>query len=490
MEITSSSNAQSSPIAEAFFRPLSYEHREIFAAATKFINGFEIIPVSVFENEKTPEHLQFLCKVSFPSSPIIWEWVFGIRTQEEQHRLDEHHYPLIQLANQLLINPQLLHSIEEALQKAKFYAKQHISKQVYTSIDEHLNKNGWPETIGQFFLYLNEISKSSSLQITLTDNEQHTEQYINLGLHFYWLLQQEITVDQNTQYLYNHRNHINGFNFKHWAEQFMYSWGTYLQSPSSLTQLRNEINTFFNESMYLKGSMATHWHCYQDYLDLSLPDSDPKSGISTYRSIDTPNTNDSVSAPSDCYFNQEQVIDKNGQFHSILIAPHYKTQSIHQLLGNTPYNHYFYNGKIVHYSIPQNNYASIHAPVIGTLLHTAFSIGTENQLVQYRKGQFTITETEDYGGFSYASSKGVLIFDTKDIGKVALIAIGDSVKNGVALATELQGRAVCKGYQLGSFKSNHGQLLLLFENPDIAIFQHKNSINSQYEYGNSIGKYR
>ena len=147
-----------------------------------------------------------------------------------------------------------------------------------------------------------------------------------------------------------------------------------------------------------------------------------------------------------------------------------KTTSMDELsdlLAGSTYQDIFVGGKAIHWVLDVFDYHRFHAPCAGTVIEcrTIEGIHAGGGVIiwdveqhRYRYAQLAAT------GFQSLETRGVLIMDTVDFGRIALVAVGIQQVSSVVWNDSIQiGTKIEQGQELGLFQFGGSDILLLFE---------------------------
>lgn len=147
-----------------------------------------------------------------------------------------------------------------------------------------------------------------------------------------------------------------------------------------------------------------------------------------------------------------------------------KTTSIEEvtdLLAGSDYQDAFVGGKAVHWVLDVFDYHRFHAPCAGQVIECRTIEGIhagggviiwDAEQNRYRYDQLAAT------GFQSLETRGVLILDTADYGRIAMVAVGIQQVSSVVWNDAVQvGSWVEQGQELGLFQFGGSDILMLFE---------------------------
>ncbi len=273
----------------------------------------------------------------------------------------------------------------------------------------------------------------------------------NIG-YFYFLLDQPLDALKDKGYIYPSLQYEP--RVAAWLKDYNKAWGKYLSTSESwndsyyklaCSDARFELGTDRYES-------PEHWHCWNDFFARGLR-AELRNDVMTGLRKD----GHSFLSPSD---------------GEIAFAP-VKTASIANwldLLGDSPYRDCFAGGETTHIVLDVFDYHRFHAPCDGTILECKTIEGihagggviiwdeSENR---YRYDQLGVTD------FQMLETRGVLVLDTPDFGKIAMVAVGVQQVSSVQWTIPYTGHptpyTIRQGDELGYFKFGGSDIVLFFE---------------------------
>ena len=228
-----------------------------------------------------------------------------------------------------------------------------------------------------------------------------------------------------------------------WLRDYNKAWGERLNREDSwceesyrlaLGDSRFQLNTDRYES-------PEHWHCWNDFFARRLRRPLPVSGKGLISPCDGVITNAPV-----------------------------KTASINRwtdLLGDSPYRHVFADGDTFHITLDIYDYHRFHAPCTGQVLEckTIQGIHAGGGVIvwdetehRYRYERIGATD------FQMLETRGVLVLDTQDFGKMALVSVGVQQVSSVVWDEYVQvGADLHQGDELGRFLFGGSDVVMMFE---------------------------
>ena len=259
--------------------------------------------------------------------------------------------------------------------------------------------------------------------------------------YFYFLLDQPLEELKDNGYWYP------SLQYEHtiakWLTEYNKAWGEWLSSQDSwqdahyqlaLTDSRFELDTPRYES-------PANWHSWNDFFArrLRTPLIVPHKGLIS---------------PCD----------------GVLIDMPVKTTSVNNisdLLAGSTYIDSFADGKAIHWVLDVFDYHRFHAPCAGKVIECRTIKGIhagggviiwDAEQNRYRYAQLAAT------GFQSLETRGVLIMDTPEYGRIALVAVGIQQVSSVVWNDAIRvGVEIKQGQELGLFQFGGSDILLLFE---------------------------
>ncbi len=489
------------------YESLTKEDEAVFKQATEDVHGIVYKPISVSKQVVQGTNYRFRCEASAPPALVIWETTVDIfKPLDGSAHIEQHHRPILELAKQLAIDKTLQDALVTSINKAKHAAQAKLNPELYSAIDEEFKGFGWPINAREYIAYItqyskiipNEISSKKYPNAWKSDGTKngHNQKVFDLLCQFYWLINQEINVNGKTIVLQNYENPATGFYFANWVDNFDSLWGEFLNTPPSLTE--ESLASFEAAPPYHVQDSSEYkhtWNCFNDFFYRQLNGANPETGISPLRPIAAPDTNNIIAAPADATYRKEYDIDKNGNIPGITLKHTHEISSIEILLDGSPYANDFNNGTFVHYFLSPFDYHRFHTPVFGKILECrpvqgkAYLDVTIIDDASDQQGQFDAPDGAE-NGYEFTQARGIVIMETQDIGKVAIIPVGMAQVSSVHMY-DLAGKDVCKGYEFGKFAFGGSDIILLFEeNKNLELFKYDtNGDPIHFKYGEKVARW-
>ena len=264
----------------------------------------------------------------------------------------------------------------------------------------------------------------------------------NIG-YFYFLIDQPLEALKDRGYIYPSLQYEP--RVAQWLVEYNKAWGEWLSSADSWN------NTYYNlaradarfELDTDRYESPDNWHSWNDFFARRL-----REPLTSHLSPLT------FISPSD----------------GVIASAPVKTASIANwldLLGDSPYREVFADGETTHIVLDVFDYHRFHAPCDGTVLECKIIPGIhggggviiwDEAQGRYRYDQCGATD------FQMLETRGVLVLDTPDFGKVALVAVGVQQISSVVWADNFKlPIAIHQGDELGAFFFGGSDIILLFE---------------------------
>lgn len=391
------------------------------------------------------------------------------------------------LQKQISDDPLFGTALTASLLAANASAKSSLDPTLYNALDNLYNGSGWPVTPADYVTYLScfaQVIPSENTDIdfdpwqnTSTQNGYSQEIYDRL-CHFYWLVDQEVKGVS----LQNYTSAINTFSFAQWLDAYSAAWGSFLNTPESLTKGEGgTLQSFWNDPEYNLDDYSNdspNWQSFNTFFYRQL--NSLQADGSPMRPISNPDDNTFITSPADCTFKAIYQIDQNGNVldttgaaTSVTLKQTHSIGNIADLLGEgaSQYASDFYNGTFVHYFLSPFDYHRFHTPVSGNVLYLNAVPGNVYLAVNISEGQFDAPDSSD-DGYEFTQARGVMVIDTGDqqVGKVMVAPIGMAQVSSVNMYSEkLQGTHVKKGDEFGFFAFGGSDIIMLFQQPASAL---------------------
>jgi len=393
------------------------------------------------------------------------------------------HAPVVQELETLLEgNLELKAALLASLTIATGIAKEKLAPRLYNGLNQVFNGDAWPNTIEKYYDYLD-------LYVKLVPNEEVSAEYpdawksnltvngynqkvYDLLCQFYWL------VDQNEP---GSKVTIQSFpEFSAWLVKFSNVWGQFCTTTDSLTpdsKVSFKDNLMYNWELYADN--AATWTTFNEFFYREFNGAAPGTRITPLRPITDPTNNKTIIAPADCTFKANYPIDKDGNVindkgeqTSVNLKHTHSIGTVKDLLADSPYAEAFNGGTFVHYFLGPFDYHRFHTPVAGYVLESKALVGKVYLNVEMGDGQF---HAPDGGtnGYEFTQSRGLVVMDTVELGKVAILPIGMCQVSGVMMTPGLEGKEVVKGQEFGKFQFGGSDIIMLFEKSPEELYMFK-----------------
>lgn len=401
---------------------------------------------------------------------------------------------VLELKNLLDNDLALATALEISLSIASEKAAQDLDPELYNGLNEVFEGNAWPKDIFTYYKYLD-------LYVQLVPNEEVSENYPNawkstpdkngynqkvydLLCQFYWLVDQHAPNSSIT---------LQSFpKFADWLVDFANAWGEFCSTTDSLTPESKA--SFKNNKMYnwnLYSDNEASWDTFNTFFYREFNGAAPDTKISPLRPITSPGDNNTITAPADCTFKANYSIDANGDVidenfskTKVNLKHTHSIGSVTELLDDSEYADAFKGGTFVHYFLGPFDYHRFHTPVSGYVLESKAITGKVYLNVEMKDKQWDAPDGAE-NGYEFKQSRGLIILETEELGKVAILPIGMCQVSGVLMNTDLEGTSVVKGQEFGKFQFGGSDIIMLFEKKPEELYMFKedpghNAIHFQY----------
>lgn len=388
------------------------------------------------------------------------------------------------LQKQIEQDPVFAAALTASLVAANNNAQSSLDPELYAALNDLYSSYGWPVTPSDYLIYLTNFAQVipsentnpsyDPWQNTNSQNGYSQEVYDRL-CHFYWLVDQQV----DGLSLQDYTSTINSFSFAEWLVEYAAAWGSFLNTPESLTP--ETLQSFQNDPEYDLQDYSNdqpNWNSFNTFFYRQL--NSLQTDGSPMRPIANPYDNTIITSPADCTFKARykidssgNVIDSDGNTTRVTLKQTHSIGNINDLLGPeaSQYASSFYNGTFVHYFLSPFDYHRFHAPVNGKVLYLGAVQGNVYLDVNITDGQFDAPDSAK-DGYEFNQARGILVIDTGDdnVGKVAVAPIGMAQVSSVNMySDELQGQPVQKGQEFGYFAFGGSDIIMLFEQPASAL---------------------
>lgn len=267
--------------------------------------------------------------------------------------------------------------------------------------------------------------------------------------------------------------------YRSWLKKVAKSWGKYLDSEDSWNddylKIVEQEDTFgINKGWY---ESPSNWKTFNQFFARKLKDKSQRP----IASIDDASI---VTSPADACYQGMWSIDEDGYIEhkeGVQIKAK-KYSSIAELMGpNSQYRNAFNGGTLIHSFLNVYDYHRYHFPMAGTILEQNiidgdYAVGGSITWDPARKEYVLDCDTP---GWQSIETRGCVVIDTPDYGKVALLPIGMMPVTSINWSEGLSvGTSVAKGDELGYFLFGGSDYVILFQKgvkftPSVKNFSHQ-----------------
>lgn len=267
--------------------------------------------------------------------------------------------------------------------------------------------------------------------------------------------------------------------YRSWLKKVAESWGRYLDSTDSwndsyLKIIEQEDTFGINKGWY---EPSSNWKTFNQFFARKLKDKNQ-------RPIANPDDASVVTSPADACFQGMWSIDADGYIEhkaGVQIKAK-KYSSISELMGPaSKYKDAFNGGTLIHSFLNVYDYHRYHYPMSGTVLEVNlidadYAVGGSITWDPARKEYVLDCDTP---GWQSIETRGCVVIDTPDYGKVALLPIGMMPVTSINWTTDFAvGTKITKGDELGYFLFGGSDFVILFQkdvkfDPSVKEFSHQ-----------------
>lgn len=318
------------------------------------------------------------------------------------------------------------------------------------------------ETLEKYYQFLDSFVRWVP---TERGHDEHVGECLFQLARFYWLVDQPDGLELQ-QHVESHE--AKGNAFTRWLVDFANDWGSFLNTPESLT--RDSLLAFYDDPVFnvleyvgsvepRKGESPEHladrrwtqaqatWKSFNQFFSRETkPGLRPVAGMFDDRII---------CAPADFTFVMKTRISEDSK----ITVKGTHTYSVIDLLDNSPYRDRFKGGLFMHSFLSTFDYHRFRSPVRGTVLecrtiHAEVYLGVEIT-------QDLRLEVTDETGYQFSQTRGLIIWDSP-VGLVAALPMGMAQVSSVNM-TAVEGAYLNKGEEFGYFLFGGSDMILLFE---------------------------
>tara|TARA_B100000809_G_scaffold100594_2_gene99190 strand:+ start:610 stop:1893 length:1284 start_codon:yes stop_codon:yes gene_type:complete len=370
-----------------------------------------------------------------------------------------------------------------SLNVACIKANNTLDKDLYKAMNKELNGNAWPDTIEKYFNYLEQYVKmvpneSLSAEYPEAWKSSNTQNGYNQKVYdflcqFYWLIDQKVPDTELSMQSFE--------KFANWLVKFAQAWGSFLGTTASLTP--ESLKSFKDNPMYnfkLYADNESSWTTFNEFFYREFNGAAAGTKKSPLRPITDPTNNNTIVAPADCTYKENYPIDANGNVidnegakTSVSLKNTHSIGNVKELLDGSDYAEAFNGGTFVHYFLGPFDYHRFHTPVSGKILEIKKILGKVFLNVDLIDGQWDAPDGAGEG-YEFSQARGLVIMDTVELGKVAILPIGMCQVSGVLMNTDLKDKDVVKGQEFGKFQFGGSDIIMVFEKKPADLYMYKN----------------
>ncbi|CAG8473077.1 1223_t:CDS:1 [Paraglomus brasilianum] len=255
-----------------------------------------------------------------------------------------------------------------------------------------------------------------------------------------------------------------------WIVDYATSMGDFLSTPQSLTE--KSLQTFYTAQKY---NLDAYQVPEGGWLGHSFNELFARHFLPGTRPIDGPSNPAVIVSPADSVFDGAWDITQNS---TVTFTVKGLPWSIDELLAHSQYANEFAGGKFMHAFLAPYNYHRLHAPVGGKVLEATVIPGQAylKVVAKTHKGKLRLTpirkleqpdvvkelDAPDSPGYQFCQARGLIVIDSPEVGKVAVLPIGMAQVSSVQLSTH-KGANVKKGAELAYFQFGGSDVVVVFQ---------------------------
>lgn len=266
--------------------------------------------------------------------------------------------------------------------------------------------------------------------------------------------------------------------YRSWLKKMAVSWGQYLNSEDSWNddylKIVEKEDTFGLKKGWYED--PSHWKTFNQFFARKLknPEQRPIASVGDASVVVSPADaccQGVWSIDHDGYINQKDGVQIKAKKYS----------SIAELMGPSAYRDAFKGGTLTHSFLNVYDYHRYHFPVSGTVIEcnvidADYAVGGS---IKWDKQQGLYVLDCDTPGWQSIETRGCVVVDTQEFGKVALLPIGMMPVTSINWSDNVKvGAKVNKGDDLGYFLFGGSDFVIIFQEgatytPAVQPFSHQ-----------------
>lgn len=360
-------------------------------------------------------------------------------------------------------NPELKAMLEKA-----------IAKGVKINPDKHTNP---VQNLDEYYKFVDWTQHAMPWNVvTFTDNQDLFTR-IDQSLNYFFFINDIPLEELDGKGLYN--NSLQYYEpYRSWLKKMATSWGQYLGKEESWNDEYLKIVEKEDTFGLTKGwyEDPSNWKTFNQFFARKLknPEQRPIASVGD-ASV--------VASPADASYQGVWSIDEDGYIeqHNGVQIKAKKYSSIAELMGpNSAYRDAFKGGTLTHSFLNVYDYHRYHFPMSGTVLEcnlidADYAVGGNITWDAQKKLYVLDCDTP---GWQSIETRGCVVIDTKEYGKVALLPIGMMPVTSINWSDNVRvGAKVTKGEELGYFLFGGSDFVIIFQKgvhftPSVKDFAH------------------
>ncbi|TGO27368.1 hypothetical protein BPAE_0043g00410 [Botrytis paeoniae] len=287
-----------------------------------------------------------------------------------------------------------------------------------------------------------------------------------------------------------------------WLVRYAKEIGNFMDKPESWNE--TSLTSYRNSPQFrvFEAEDPKNWKTFNEFFHRKLKEP---------REINSPDDDRIITFPADSTFagafsitDESEVVLKNLPWKVSDLLGKYGKQKVPNFDDKTTYGELFQEGIWTHSFLNTFDYHRQHAPVSGTvevidviegaaylevLVETDKKAGGHNYLAPRRRisprtrkqepNGVTTLDAPDSPGYQFLQTRGILIINNENLGRVVVMPIGMAIVSSVNMNMELKGQKIKKGDEISHFAFGGSDCVMMFEQkarvsnfPDLEAGEH------------------
>ncbi|GAP88313.1 putative phosphatidylserine decarboxylase [Rosellinia necatrix] len=311
-------------------------------------------------------------------------------------------------------------------------------------------------------------------------------------LVFYWLFNQPTVAQYQTAINPASINDDPKW-LSYWQVTFARGIGSFLETRSSASRIQSFYDSpLYNQEAYLwQDEPSNGWACFNQFFSRRWKDINVARPLS-----DADKAENVVVSSADSRFNghwdvvggEVAIKGFNWPISKLLQYDDFNGVSfMHAFLGPSDYHrqHAPVSGKVIHARVIQEQvYLQVtkSPDQIGLTPDRGFLLGASKKRAAPYGGDLRDLDAPDEAGYQWCQTRGLIIIQTDNYGKVAVLPIGMALVSSVVL-TVSEDQWVNKGDEISYFQFGGSDIVLVFERPVDYVVNVKDKCNVRTQLG-------